>query len=103
MWSPVCGDQCVFAAWLWSADGHRIAQLTHEYLVLGARWNSDESAILTWSEDGTAKIWTNEGELVTIIPYQGYRGQGVHFAQWGDDETVLLVSKDGALRVWGKG
>ena len=31
--------------------------LTHDGPVWGAAWNGDGSRILTWSSDGTARVW----------------------------------------------
>jgi WD40 repeat protein len=34
-----------------------IPALRHGHAVLGAAFNGDESRILTWSDDGTARLW----------------------------------------------
>ena len=34
-----------------------VAPLRHEGGVRGAAFNGDESRILTWSDDGTARLW----------------------------------------------
>ncbi len=31
--------------------------LRHEEIVWGAAWNSDETRLLTWSVDGTVRVW----------------------------------------------
>ena len=48
---------------MWAAGGKTPRQtLAHDGWVRGAAWNGDESLILTWSGDRTAKVWAAGGE-----------------------------------------
>ena len=42
--------------------------LAHDDSVWGAAWNGDESRILTWSGDGTARVWDGESETPPAHP-----------------------------------
>jgi hypothetical protein len=37
--------------------------LRHDERVLGAAWNHDESLILTWSKDNTARLWNTKADI----------------------------------------
>jgi WD40 repeat protein len=93
--------KCVFSAWLWTAEGQLIAEFPHEDYVAGAIWNKDETRVLTWSDDGTTKIWDNRGKLLTTIPYEDHRGLSVRYASWNENETQVLTWSDGhTIRLW---
>lgn len=99
---PLCqGEQCVYAAWIWTTQGELVAKLPHDNVVNGAIWNKSGTQILTWSEDGTAKIWSNQGDLLLTIPREGYRGAGIRSAAWNDNETQILTWLIGhTIQIW---
>ena len=68
-----------------------------DYITL-AKWNKDESQLLTVSGD-TVTIWDVEsGEQVTSMSHDGYRIDGADF---NSDHTLLLTWGDnGLLRIW---
>ena len=73
--------------------------LTHDASVSGAAFSSDDRRVLTWSDDGTARIWeVASGQAVTPpLPHQ----EGVRGARFSkDDQRVLTWSNDGAVRLW---
>ena len=41
--------------------------LQHGGSLNGAAWNRDESRILTWSSDGTARLWDAGGQLTGAV------------------------------------
>jgi WD40 repeat protein len=72
-------------------------ELAHQGYIYDAQWNHDESRILTYSADGTAKVWdaqTNQ-PLVTLT-----LGTYVREAWWNKDETRILTNSDVDTRVW---
>ncbi|MCO5189198.1 MAG: hypothetical protein M9918_13525 [Anaerolineae bacterium] len=75
--------------------------LTHDSSVWGATWNSNESLILTWSDDGTARVW----EAGSATPRQTLAHDSyVRGATWNADESLILTwSDDGTARVWEAG
>ncbi|MBV7333108.1 hypothetical protein KFU94_33730 [Chloroflexi bacterium TSY] len=86
---------------VWEADSGEV-RLTLSDLTAGghwARWNADESRILTANDDGTARIWEAEtGEELLI--FRGHTAL-VARATWNRDEShVLTASFDGTERVW---
>ena len=38
-------------------SGKRTFTVVLEAPVYGAQWNADETRVLSWSEDGTARVW----------------------------------------------
>ncbi|MCL4880071.1 MAG: protein kinase [Anaerolineae bacterium] len=57
--------------------------------VYGAIWNADNALILTWSEDGTARIFDSaSGEEKLRV---GDSESGAILASWSPDETRLVV------------
>ena len=60
-------------------SGELLLTTQHGDNVHGAVWNADESQLLTWSSDGTAKIWdTESGDLLLIVQH----GDNVDGAVW---------------------
>jgi WD40 repeat protein len=50
-----------------AADGTELLTLRHENVVDGAAWNGDETRLLTWSLDGTARVWpVNLDQLIAL-------------------------------------
>ncbi len=74
-----------------------VAWLARRY-VSGATWNADESKILTWSEDGRARVWdAATGEKVVSLIHDASVGGAI----WNADESLILTwSDDQTSRVW---
>jgi WD40 repeat protein/DNA-binding CsgD family transcriptional regulator/tRNA A-37 threonylcarbamoyl transferase component Bud32 len=72
--------------------------LLHDAPVNGAVWNANETRLLTWSEDGTARVW----DAVTGAPLLTlHHADSVLGAAWNRAETRILTwSNDGTARVW---
>ncbi|MCA9906388.1 MAG: hypothetical protein KC547_21180, partial [Anaerolineae bacterium] len=71
-----------------SSPVQEIAFLQHEGRVIGASWNHDESQVLTWSMDGTARIWDLEtGEPTYVMNHDGI----VWGAEWASSESKVLT------------
>ena len=72
--------------------------LHHDAPVRGAVWNAGETRLLTWSEDGTARVWdAADGRALFTLRHEG----PVTGAAWNSDETRLLTwSEDTTVRVW---
>ena len=78
--------------------GDTLLTLQHGGRVSGAAWNATRSQILTWSEDGTARVWDPliETELFSMRHLGPVRG-----AAWNADESLILTwSEDGTARLW---
>lgn len=71
----------------------------HEGPVLSAEFSPDGSRVLTWSSDGTARLWnTTTGiELLTIL---GHERNVLGAAFNGDGSRILTWSSDGTARLW---
>jgi WD40 repeat protein len=66
--------------------------------VLGTTWNADETKVLTWSTDGTARIFDSvTGEELLVM-----RGtQASTDVAWSPDEAyVLMGQRDGTIRIF---
>lgn len=74
------------------------AYLPHGAPLVGATWNANETRLLAWSADGTARVWdAGSGEALLTLAHDG----PVTGAAWNADETRLLTwSDDGTVRVW---
>lgn len=84
-----------------SAQGLRLTMEArgHTGPVLGARFSKDERLLLTWSEDGTARLW----DVATGVPVRAPLRhdepiRGAEFSK-GDD-LILTWSDDGKVRLW---
>ncbi len=68
------------------------AQFDHGDIVLGATWNADETLVLTYSSDSTARISDIDGtQLVEFTAADAITG-----ALWNGDESLLVTWGDGA-------
>ncbi|MCG8351473.1 MAG: hypothetical protein MI924_27200 [Chloroflexales bacterium] len=82
-----------FAGPLYSAD----SAFFHDGRVNGAAWNADASHILTWSVDGTARLWNANGALLATLPHD----DRVWGAAWNADASRILTwSWDGSAKLW---
>jgi WD40 repeat protein len=72
--------------------------MKHEDRVRGARFTTDGQRILTWSEDGTARLWSATNSQCIIL--FGHTAD-VTAASFNRDETrVLTASNDGTAQLW---
>lgn len=72
--------------------------VTFNGAIYGARWMLNETALLTWSEDGTARILTADG-LQTVRTFT--HSFGVQGAFLNDDESRLVTwTADLQIYVW---
>ncbi|MEM7125694.1 MAG: effector-associated domain EAD1-containing protein [Chloroflexota bacterium] len=69
------------------------------YYVLRATWSSDESKVLTSSDDHTARVW----DVATgreLVVFNGHT-RGLSQAVWNADESKVLTSSvDRTARIW---
>lgn len=115
-----CGGTFGAIAWAgWSPDGRRLLvvqkdgltlwdaatgaeigrMLDHTPPVTGAAWSPDGARALSWSDDGTARVWTVDGSRPTEV-LAGHEGP-VSRARWSPDGTrALTVGADGRALVW---
>jgi WD40 repeat protein len=72
---------------------------SHADLVNGAVFNRDESQLLTWSSDGTARLWDPEqGKRLRTFKHD----RAVLGARFSNDGSrVLTWAADGTARLWG--
>ncbi|MBN1679617.1 MAG: protein kinase [Anaerolineae bacterium] len=88
---------------IWNADTGALISLLggHTDTVLGAAWNTDETLILTWSEDGTARVWDTTGPAAQEIAQFVGHNDRLTGAAWDRDENRILTSgADGSARIW---
>jgi WD40 repeat protein len=79
------------------ANGQQSARIDHLNLVRDALVSDDESKILTWSEDGTARAWrTASGEELRRVYHDGWVNGAAFMSA---DEQVLTWSDDGTARI----
>lgn len=77
--------------------------LEHDGQILGTAWNTDETQLLSWADDNTARIWdTRTGDQLLRL-YHTYKNYiiSVYGARWNADETRILTwASDGKIRLW---
>jgi WD40 repeat protein/tetratricopeptide (TPR) repeat protein len=68
--------------------GDPLLAVCHEAAVGGARWNRDGSRFLSWSRDGTVRVWDAfTGNALFILDHGRHSLRG---AQWSGDESLIL-------------
>nr|VFK59231.1 MAG: WD domain, G-beta repeat [Candidatus Kentron sp. TUN] len=74
----------------------------HDGKVLGAAFSADESRILTWSADKTARLWRSDGAAqdVTELARMGHDGIVLGAAFSADESRILTWSDDKTARLW---
>ncbi|MBZ0303550.1 MAG: TIR domain-containing protein [Anaerolineae bacterium] len=80
------------------ASPAEVLHLVHDDAVLGARWNADLSRILTYSLDGTARLWdTHSGSALWTVRHDA----AILSATWNAGQSqILTASSDGTARIW---
>ena len=72
--------------------------LRHQDLVVDAIKNRDETKILSWSLDGTARVWdaATGAQLLTLSHERPVNG-----ARWNRDETRIMTwGRDSTVKIW---
>jgi len=84
---------------LWdAATGAAIGgPMTHQGDTV-ARFNPDDTAILTWSLDGTARVWDAASAQPVTPPMP--HGAEVADGGWRRDGVVVTLARDGRVREW---
>ncbi|MAT42179.1 MAG: hypothetical protein CL609_07545 [Anaerolineaceae bacterium] len=84
-------------------DSSRLVNRPHlalrvEGFINVAKWNQEETLILSAGLDGTARIWDSQtGNLVLELPHEAQ----VYDAKWNEDQSRILTnSVDGTAKVW---
>ncbi len=100
----------VVRVWDIPADGRAFAAggsellrntLRHDRFVVGARWNEDETRVLSWSTDDTARIWDITQPRQNDVLFLLEHGDAVNNALWNPDESrVLTWNIAGVVRQW---
>jgi WD40 repeat protein len=72
--------------------------MKHERWCKGASFSADGQRILTWSIDGTVRLWSaGNSQCITVFKH----GRSVTSACFDRSETrILSTSEDGTARLW---
>ena len=70
----------------------------HQDYIAGVSFSPDGNAIVTSSGDGTARLWTNDGQLVKELRGHTKALAGALFSP--DGKFVVTASADNTVRVW---
>ena len=80
-------------------DGREIQTYHHVGRVYGARLSADESRLLTWTFDGTVRIWDSATAEPIAAPFR--HADAVYGAIFSPDQRLLLTwSADATARLW---
>jgi WD40 repeat protein len=87
----------VFATTIWDvASGEMLAEVGAGFLAV---FSPDGDRLLTAANDGTARVWTADGEEVAVL--RDSHGGLVLDAGWSDDGSLVLTAgTDRTARVW---
>lgn len=96
---------------VWDAEtGELLWSLRHGNTIYDFAYTRDGSRLLTWSEDGMARIIEPEnGTVLHVLQHRRAGGLGnfsrfsnpVWLAKWNRDDTrIMTASSDGTARVW---
>lgn len=80
-----------------SKTGTEIGHIAHEH-AQGAIFSPDGTRVLTWSSEGTVRIWDIRGKKVAADISHNGGMSGVLFSQHG--ERVVTWGGDNAARIW---
>jgi WD40 repeat protein len=73
----------------------------HEGTVRGASFSPDDKRVLTWSYDGTARVWdVSNGHQLAVLRHDGAI-RGARF--FSDGAKIVTWSFDGTARIWSQG
>lgn len=78
-------------------------QMEHHGYVGGAVYSADETRILSWSMDGTARVWDAQtGETLHLLAHSvGVSNTvGVSNALWSRDESRIITRGGKTVQVW---
>jgi len=81
-------------------DGRRSGTFTENYnhVIYGVQFSPDSTLIATASGDGTAKLWSTDGELVTNLKGHSLPVYAVQFSPNGN--LIATGSADGITKLW---
>src|SRR5262249_3443284 len=81
-----------------AVDHSLVRSWIHDGAIRGAQFSRDEARVLTWSWDGTARLWeVSKAEPLQTFKHDSY----ITGAQFSRDETrVLTWSWDKTARLW---
>ncbi len=81
-----------------TTPAHRAVLRGHVGPITSIAFNSPATVLATTSTDGTARVWSTSGDLVTILAGHGLDVTSAAFSP--DGSRLVTASKDGTARVW---
>ncbi|MCQ3929985.1 MAG: hypothetical protein DPW16_05965 [Chloroflexi bacterium] len=86
-----------FTAQLWQPNADPVALIGHTGNIVGAKF-LDDTRLVTWGEDGTARLWNTLGEALATF------GSGLvainNIYPSPDGSKILLALNDGTGEIW---
>ena len=83
---------------LWDLNGKKLVEGEHASAVTSVEFSPTMKQILSSSEDGEAKVWDMQLNLVRTLEGHQTRVNSARFAPSG--ESIITASIDGTARIW---
>jgi WD40 repeat protein len=81
---------------IWDDSGEKVTSLdNHTSSVYQVKWNPVHDLLVSASFDGTARLWTLDGEQ-TVLRHPG----PVFMATWNSPGTLLATAGMGVVAIW---
>jgi WD40 repeat protein len=77
---------------------HSVVLRGHVGAITSIAFNPSATGVVSANTDGTARVWTTSGDLVTILTGHGLDVISAQFSP--DGSRVVTASRDGTARVW---
>jgi len=96
-WLAGCGSERI--VWIRSPEGELVSRCTgHRDRIHGLAFSPDGTRVLSWSRDGTARLWAlREAEIATLPNHRAWL-RSVMFSPSG--EHLVAACRDDSARIW---
>jgi WD40 repeat protein len=84
----------------WSNSGRNLTILKHNAPIKAVVFSPDETKVVTVSEDGTAKMWSEKNGNIYCLNDSSALSSDINSASFSPDNTKLATSSSDLIRIW---